>query len=761
MAGGAIAALTAAASPAMAAEAAATGAAASPPSTQLEAVVVTATRREENIQRVPVAVTAITGATLQAQQQTDVSALARSVPNLNISVFSGDPTNASIELRGQVNVDNTPNVDPAVGLYLDGVYVGRSSGANLGLIDVERVEVLRGPQGTLFGRNTIGGAINVVPTRPNHNLGGWLEGSYGNFNAWTLTGVLNVPITDILSARLVVNHQAHNGFAHSSITGAPLNSQDQTYIRGAIRAQGSDWDVLLAADYTHFQNTGQWVSAHFLNATGLAFIRSVSGGADSGLSYPAGEFSTSVPSTTTGPFNTAEYGGSLTISKTFGSFGTFKSISAWRGAYRNNNNNDLDGTPYLLLQQQDPGDHFGQHQFSQEFQLYGKAFEDKLDWIIGAYYFRENGYLKTQAIFDFAPGVINPITHALWNVFGVNQGNTTDGHDIINHSKSVFGQATWHFTDQFSLTLGVRPVWDTRNMTLAPLRRNAFTYAPVACNITGATLAFGCQVMAPTAKFQYTPFMASLNFQVDPKALVYVKFSRGFRAGGFNFRATNAFALQPFQPERVDSEEVGAKVDVTSWLRVNAAAYHSDFTSIQFSAVVLSGTGTTTSVFQNAGSGRINGVELEGTAQLGNLRLNANFGALNAHYNNILPTVTTVTLQSPFQQVPNVTWGISGDYKIPTAVGPITLHADYYHKSRIAWAAAPPASIFTVQPGYGLANAQVNLHLDARKLDLTVWVRNLADQKYALRYLDQSPIGFISSFPGDPRTYGFTARYAF
>ena len=409
----------------------------------IQTVTVTATRREARMQDVPIAVTAVTGAELGARQQTDISALARSVPNMTVAPFVGDPTNATVSLRGQVAIDNTPTIDPAVGLYIDGVYLARSSGGNLSMIDVDRVEALRGPQGTLYGRNTIGGALNVIPTKPKKEFGGSLEGSFGNYKSQDYTGILNIPINDQVATRFVLKHSQHEGFAKSSITGAELNAANLDYVRGSLLARMGDWNVLLSGDYTRFKNDGQWVTLMWAdpkNPAVGALVKFTPGGTGNILDY-VNPYTTTPASTTKGPFTSSSGGTSATINGSLGDDSRFKSITAVRNAKRENSNNDLDGTPYYLLQQDSgtqfgypSGDHFKQSQFSQEIQFYGDAMDGKLDWITGAYYFRENSDAVTSAKFAFIPGISTAV-------------GITDATNIINSSASVFGQVGYKLTD--------------------------------------------------------------------------------------------------------------------------------------------------------------------------------------------------------------------------------------------------------------------------------------------------------------------------
>ena len=228
----------------------------------LEEIVVTARRREERLQDVPVAVTALNLSALSMRQITDVSALARAAPGLEIEPVQSNRTTALIGMRGQTEVDLVPTMDPAVGLFLDGVYIARATGANLRLVDMERVEVLRGPQGTLFGRNTIGGAINLVPSRPTWGNEGRLEVGIGNYGARDAEAMVNVPVFDGRAAvRFAGLHSYHDGYARAVDLHRDLGDGSTDFVSGTMRVAPSEaWDINLAVDWTQIDEGNQWVT---------------------------------------------------------------------------------------------------------------------------------------------------------------------------------------------------------------------------------------------------------------------------------------------------------------------------------------------------------------------------------------------------------------------------------------------------------------------------------------------------------------------
>jgi iron complex outermembrane receptor protein len=722
-------------------------------STELEPVIVTATRREANLQNVPIAVTALTGQTLAAKQLDDVYALQHAAPNLTIGAISGDPTRAIISIRGPTNYDDVISFDPATGVYLDGVYIARATGANLEMFDMQRVEVLRGPQGTLFGRNTIGGAINLTTNHPTYDFEGYLEGGAGNFNAWHLTGVVNIPLAkDVAAVRLVGAHTAHDGYAISSVTGDQLGAEDTDFFRGELRLNLTPrWEVLITGDYTHSENTGEWVV--LLQSTPLLdlFVNFASmqtlPNASSFVGY------TNRPADERGFFTGTTYGVSGQITGELG-WATVKSISAYRET-SHRTAGDSDGTPYQALQTVLADTDI--QQFSEELQIYGKSFRNKLDWIGGFYYFQEEGPDTTSY-------------RALWPIFT----QTTNNNLGYGRNTSIGGylQATYALTDRLRFTAGVRYVDDTRFVSLHSKVVNDFTGATV-CGITTATPP-DCGYVPPEDHFNYVPFTFDLDYKPTDDVMAYVKFSEGFRSGGINIRGSTAAAINAFLPEQMDTWEGGVKSEfLDHHVRLNADFYYQDYKNIQvaYTAIV---NGTVTQLIQNTGDTRTYGFEAEATALIGAFTLSGSVGTMDAKYTRSdNSAVTGVHLGDPVPYSPSVTYTISADYKWPLPFGYVTLHGDWdwrdktYETTHINVPAGaylgpppnPPVPFATFVPSYGLLNGVLRLHLDRQSTDISLWARNLADEHY-YRYVGDFTFAAYGA-PGEPRTFGATVRYTF
>jgi iron complex outermembrane receptor protein len=712
---------------------------AQPPSPVLEEVVVTATRREENIQNVPVAVTAVSAAGLAARQITNLSGLQRLAPSLTTAPF-GDATSPLIAIRGLAAQDITMAVDPAVGIYLDGVYLGRSTGGNLNLVDVSRVEVLRGPQGTLFGRNTIGGAISITPNHPDHRFDADIETIVGDYSRWEVTGMINVPVNDRVAFRLAASHRQHGGYARSSVTGAELNAENLNYVRPSVSVDlGEKWNLLLSGDYTNSRNNGQWID--FQKAFPIANVVAglVTKGAQTAQQF-VDPFTTHPASQTAGPFTSRNWGVAGILSGDIAG-AHFKSITSYREVHRSLNNFDQDGSPFELLQLK--YNNTNQHQFSQEAQLYGKAFDSRLDWIAGAYFFTESGR-DTVAL------------HSVYPL--VRTYNITDG-EATNRNYAVYGQLTYALTDQLSLVGGVRYAQDTRSAILFNRTAGASPDVVLSCVVTGA-LVPDCRVPLPERRFHYFPATVGLNYKPADHTLLYAKWSRGFRSGGYNTRGTTDAALQPYDPESDSSYEIGAKLEFLRRFRLNAAAYLSDYSDIQILTALSTTSAVPIALTQNAGDARIKGVELEGDAAFGRLRLSGTLALTDAHYTKLLPGVLGLQLNSPFVLTPKTQLSAAADYTQPTRFGSVVFHLDYSYRSKVWFQPSPPGDPGAGQGAYGLLNASITGHLNDH-VAVSVFGQNLGDKHYFQRTNAIPGAGFLSDYPGDPRTWGVSASYRY
>ncbi|SDC94027.1 iron complex outermembrane recepter protein [Sphingomonas sp. YR710] len=754
----------------------------------IQEITVTARRVSERLQSTPVAVTAVTSAAIDKAQVTNIDQLQRLAPGLVIQPTTSQAGSASLSMRGQSSTDALLANDQAIGVYLDGVYMARSSGALFNLVDTERVEVLRGPQGTLFGRNTTGGAINLIAKKPTGNLEGMVRLRYGNFDTREAVGVLNVPlIGDQLAVRAVYQHSQYDGYGRDGISGNRIGGDNTDLVRASLLIAPSDqpFHVLIQADYTDRRTGGEIVGLKSFtpNATLNALIALCSGpsadprcpvktpAGDSLARYATdvigkGNFYTSY-SYTPSQFGNAKSGGvSGTLDYALGQDINLKSITAYRGV-KTASLNPFAGSPYLLtgpLLAPVEGNFIRQRQFSEELQLTGKVFADKLDWIVGAFYFTEHGYDHSRS------RSLYPLSTAL---------NYLDAN-VRNKSYAGYGQATYHITDAIRITGGLRYTEDHREAVRFNRSERPAASGTFVCTLVPATIDAGTTCQATnTATFDYLSYTAGVDWQINRNAFVYAKTSRAYRSGGFNTRAVLGGLAAGFGPERVTDYEVGAKLDLLDRkLRFNVAAYMSQYNDIQRGIPILTpGSLVLASGTQNAAKGKIHGVEAELTVlPFRGFQLGVSSSYLHTKYTDftILTSATTSTDVSatPFPFAPKFSYSIDADYTVPIGAVELNLHADYSHRTSTFTQTFPyigPGLFGATHPdvgriaGYGLLNGQVALALLDKKLEVAFYSRNILQKKYYSRLLslEDTALGTTSYLPGEPRTYGVRTTYKF
>jgi len=706
----------------------------------LDEVIVTARRREERLREVPISASVLSTLELERLQVRDVTQLQYVVPNLSVAPSQASGASASIAIRGQYESDTAPTVDPAVGLYLDGVYVARMTGANLDLIDVERVEVLRGPQGTLFGRNTIGGAINILPRRPTAQFASSLSAEIGNYERRRFTGILNAPLLGgKVDSRLTAMHTEHGGYAFNPLLDSGLSNEDSDFGRLQLQFNPTGQSqVHLALDYSHIEADSQ-IRSLFAVAPGYESLPAMLGNPGDSLANYLDPFGDAVPANRAGTVQTTVWGAAGTLTMAWTPF-TLKSITAYRVLDSHATDSDQDGTPYDLGVIFDRADE--QRQFSQEVQLLGDAAGGRLQWIGGLLYFDENATFKQRAQV-FVPATQTFNENRPWG-------------DASNQSLAVYAQASYALTQRVTATAGLRYNEDRRQLTSHNARRVA---GGEVCRISPELLDQPgvCIATRPTRTFDYAPFTADIEFSPDQSTLLYAKFSRGHRAGGYNIRGTDEVSMDTFEPENVDSYEVGGKADLLDKrLRANLALFHTEFEDIQLvqRELIASQAGAPRFI-RNGGKARITGGELELVALIRKLRVTAGLGVTHAQFTELDPRVEGVTLDSKFMLTPESTASIAADLPIAMGFWALNIHADYLWRDDVwfAYDRESPAR----QPANGLLNAMITANFVETGLQVSLWGRNIADQGYATRMWENDY--YVGASPGSPRTYGVTVSF--
>lgn len=758
----------------------------------LNTIIVTARKREENLQDTPIAVTAFGAEALEQRQADTVGDVGRFAPNVSldpVANISGSSASITTFIRGVGQTDFNITVDPGVGLYYDGVYVARTAGALLDLGDIESIQILRGPQGTLFGKNTIGGAVIVNSNPPTDQFEFSGELATGRFNRFDANAMINIPVSDRVAVRAVVGLRTRDGYQRRLSDGGRQGNVDSLGGRIAIRADLTDTlTATLAFDANRRReqsaaNTLLEVSEGF-DVIGMAGGFPVTNGGfqnffwNKVLQAPdCGPVGTPAPATDNcyGPHwltndidetwgtnrNRSDFdlwGTNLTLDWELGAV-NIKSITAYRETEAHFSF-DFDGSPIPL------GESFNninQEQFSQEFQFTGSLFDDVIEYTAGLYYLKEKATDNNLLTFAFADFV--------------------SGGDVNNDSYAAYLQATLNVTDRFSITPGIRYTDETKRFdpsrqritddrtggALLLLSRCFVRQQPIIppdpalCATPDTTLnPFGDQILpavevSTTAK-EWTPAI-SMDYQVTDEVLAYVSYSKGFKSGGFTQRIFPPEpATTPFAPEFVESYEIGLKSELFDRnLRLNLAAFQSDYDDIQ----IVVNEGIAPKV-RNAGKARIRGFEVEAQARLADfLSVQGGVGYLDAYYRQVSPTAAPVTVNSRFPNVPEWTASASFDADLYDGdAGTLVLHGDWTYKGGHFKDAINTPTLF--QEGYSVFGANISFELPDTRWKVSAGVTNLTNERYLLGgYSDLQQTGATTGNYSRPREWFLKLRYRY
>jgi iron complex outermembrane receptor protein len=754
---------------------------------EIEEVIVTAQRREQYLQDTPVSVTVLSGEDLTSRMAGNLANVGDFVPNLDFSTATQSSRSSFVSavfIRGVGQTDFIVTSDPAVGIYVDGIYYGRTTGGVVDLLDIARVEVLRGPQGTLFGKNTIGGALNVVSEEPDEEFGGVAELTYGRFDLVKFRGTVNVPLADNLFGRVAISTKNSNGYGKQLdfATGeetAKLGKDDSIAGRARLRWLPTDsMEANLAFDYTRVREPQVPDDIQAINpAAGLMGLWNALVGFPSGQPYtPAYLTPDDYTSYATGP-NISEldlWGASLTLDWELGPH-HLKSITAYRDM-ESLFSNDGDGSPTRNLGSD--GVDLDQDQFSQELQLFGKSFDDRLDWLAGLYYFEESALEITSAYVN--PGIFQAL-EALPVLIGPTgplgpcppppvvatlptpgplgcAGNPNnipldlDFHgtnDIEVTSYSAFGHANFALTDRWGVTAGLRYTHEEKTHDLEYMRLNSgFIIAPAGTRTKNSWDA-------------WTP-KAGLEFRPTDNLMLYGSVSRGFRSGGFNGRPFFRESVLAYDPEYLWSYELGVKSD---WfdrrLVANASVFFNDYTDVQLTSNRATADGNVAIFTENGGEAEFKGFEIELQARpIERLDLIAGIGYVDAEFTKLNPGVT-VTLDTVFPKAPKWDGNFSAQYTLPAGnIGTLSLRGDYAYRSRYYNDTANTPGL--VQDAFGLVNARIALEGSSQAWELAVFGTNLTDEHYITGGVGGlAAIGFNEVQYARPREWGVALTYRF
>ena len=737
----------------------------------LDVIVVTAQKREEGLQDTPIAITAVSGESLTARGAENISNLQAITPNLvfdTTAPVSGVSSGAIVFIRGVGQTDFQLTTDPGVGTYVDGVYISRSVGGVLDVLDLERVEVLRGPQGTLFGRNTIGGAISLVSKRPSDSFSVRGEATAGSRELLSGLVAVDIPFSDAIRSKFVVSAKSQDGYVDGLLDSRELGDTSRFSFRGTFEADlGSNLLATLTGDYSTVreQNAASKLVGISTAAPGsntrvdLIYDRSTGGVITRNVTIPPGaptltflqnliepydeRYITPDLDTTfaTGPNGTDLdiWGTSLTLALDVG-FGELKSITAYRetsGSFAR----DGDGSPLAVTHTENSA--YQQEQFSQELQLTGSVFDDRLQFALGGYYFDESGQDILTVTLPVLFGTVNNFTF------------------VANKSYAAYAQGTLELLPDLKVTGGVRYTKDEKSYTV-PQNGGAILNGPA--EVFGPVGTFTPFFPAGTSEIEFddVSFKGVIDYTLLDGTLLYASYSEGFKSGGFNTRyLVPVPAAVPFAPEQLTTYEAGIKFEgLGRRLRANAAVFRSDYDDIQL-VVYESGAPIT----QNAGSADIWGFEAELTAlPTDGLELGLSAGYTNAEYQTVTPLNPAVAADNQVQidsALPNTPeWTLNGyaAHTLYLGAGELRSRVDWAYSSRVENDAVN--SIFLTQPGYHLFDASIGYHADDG-WSVTGWVKNLTDKRYIVSGDSNFGIGFHEANFNEPREWGVTLRYEY
>lgn len=736
-------------------------------------IVVTAQKRSENVQDVPIAISALGSQFLASRGIDSIDKLGAVAPNVKIERAPASKTISQISIRGSVTINPAITWEPAVGLYLDGVYIAKAQGSIFDVADLERVELLRGPQGTLYGRNALAGAVNLVTRKPSGEAGGSIDLTYGSFNDRRVRGVLDLPQFGLFSVKVSGQYRKRDGLIDlvpNSPSGADrADSIDSGSFMVQLRAQLSD---AITADYTYdYSKASQdppFSQLLRVNRNGDPrdiFDPASPGYAFGGAYFPLNRF-TNPDRVETAAINapayerSRSYGHALTLTADLGA-ATLKSITAYRNlAWADGL--DLDGSPLPVAFTQRITDYDA---FSQELQLTGEGAGGRLNYVLGAFYFDE----KAETL--------NPQTY-----FG---GGVDLQSDYGSNTAAValYAQLDYKLNEALKVTLGGRYTHENKDVRRF-FRVNFDAGSGIFSPLVVANLAYG---VIPDAKYNNFSPAATLAWEASDNVNVYARFARGFKSGGFNGE-TNVFVAptagcpsgatelcNPYRPEKVDSYEVGLKTKLADGRVIfNFAAFRDEHKDMQLS--VFTATTGAASIIRNAAGARIQGLEFETVLRpVTGLTINGSLAILDPKYKSFIDGGVDVSANRAFPHAPKTTASLGFDWAVLSGGwGKLNLYGDLNYVSKYYTfpypLVTPTRSDQNAHSSQSQGRTIVNLRasvadiaLGGVKAEVSGFVRNLTNEADPSNFIDFGP-GFggilLGYFP-EPRTYGVTVGVKF
>lgn len=754
-------------------------------------IIVTAQKRSESVQSIPIAVTALDEKALQSATIDDIRDIAGRVPSLVVDSVGAGPSAAAISIRGISFEDIEKSFDPAVGVVVDGVFIGTNTGQLLDSFDLARLEVLRGPQGTLFGRNTIGGVINVTRTQPTEDFGVRGQFAYSNFDTKRGRLVINTgSLGGVVALKAFGYYDKTDGY-YFNVTKDRREGRYETLTGGVTALITPSETITAQVTYQHSRERGETIAAP-LSETGRDTVCAAPGMTGFAPAAECGRFTqphhglyTTYSSIDAPVRNDAD---SITGNVDF-ELSSNLTLSSVTGYIKNKEEvtQDFDGSSVNFFETKRAQSY---KQFSQELRLLADL--DMVNLLVGGYYFNSSYTLEQTTDFGVVLG----------------QGATAELSQYVDHhakSYAGFADAQISLSDQFKLSIGARYTNDKKSIynnygrigTLVALTQPNFDGKSCVA-VTGTfnagpgldlpiySPANNCSASKSFGKFTWR---ANAEYTIEPGKLIYGSVSRGFRSGGFNGRAASPTSLGPYQPETVDAYEVGLKADwLDRTLRTNLALYYTKYNNKQEEVVQPAPAGSSNpqeTVVRNASSADIKGFEAEVIAQLSDaLSFNASFSYTDAKYKRFFNDVVGLTTGSDpdgipddvstltLRRAPKVQWSAGLDYSKDVGSGRIDASTLLRYQSKYVTCIPPnrpivPGNVMNdnrcVTEDRENLSAQIGYtHLmgEGREISLSIFGRNLTNHRGLSSTL---PVATLFTFGAaiQPRTYGAELGFRF
>lgn len=700
----------------------------------LEEVIVTAQKREGSLQNTPISLMAYDEHALERLGISNINDIAHTVPNLDIRQTTNGSAGARIYIRGVGVNDHVVTLDGAVGVYMDGVYIARNTGLVFEVADLERIEVLRGPQGSLWGRNTSGGAIDLISKKPSGEFRFKQVLDFGNFGYTRANTQIDLPRIGDFSIKLSALYGQNDGWVDNRGLGVNFGEAESKGARFAARWTPSD---RVTIDYSYDYSESEYGSAYYQPTSPF-------NAAFPNVPYSSSRWDKVSPGKR---YQASDYmirGHGLTLQWDINDHVTLKSITAYRdmrqGNYTDNGANPVSSRLYA----NDPYN-VRQDQFSEELQLIGNALGESLHYTLGLYYFEEQASeYGADYISLFYPPAASVIE------LKVNDRDLT----AKNTAWAAFGSFTWTppadiLNNRLHLTAGFRLSMDRREIDM---------------------MTFGSNGFAAEAEHKWRNLSPSftLAYDLGRDSSAYFKYANGYRTGGYNGRATTyRQATVPVDEENLVSLELGLK---SEWfdrrLRFNAALFHSDYDDIQLALLDPSAPGAVLNV--NAGEAEMKGIEAELAAVLSEgLILRASYAYLDREFVEVIDPVTQLDITDDFLLVgaPKRSYNLDLEYRFrPFKWGQLAADLNYSWKDQRETASRVSDNGIPLD-SFGILNARLLLQdipiSNRSQLSVALWVKNLTDKEYAMDGFRLSTAGAMLVTFGEPRTFGLELTYNF